>query len=484
MKYVVVRYGGYYWSNAGDVGIRCVGASPQISECVISYIGGDGIYCQSGATPIVRHCWIYDNTGYGLRNVDASVTVDATNNWWGDPSGPYHEDLNPDGKGNPVSDNVAFSPWLRTPPTGPAIDTVPPTITSGPSVPEISDTYAVIRWTTDEVSSSMVQYGTTMAYGLVAVGPEGTEHSVMLEGLAPSTTYHFRVGSRDAGGNVVWSEDFTFTTLAFPRLVGDFDGDGDVDFDDFFLFVAHFGTSSDQPNFDPTFDITDDGKVNFEDFFAFVVHFGQSRQAKVAALRPSLSVEVKEGDLGPVVEVKTREAEGFGLVLRYNPEAYEFLRAEVSSELPILVKDEPGRLAFGCVGDGAKLVFFRKDELGGAMEVSKAVVVDASYGVLDAGVRRSLIVPEFALGKVHPNPFNSSAVVEYVLPKAGQVRLVVYDLLGQEVRVLVDGIQSAGRYRVVWDGRDEFGRAVASGVYLVRMEASPFQKIRKVTLVR
>jgi len=52
------------------------------------------------------------------------------------------------------------------------------------------------------------------------------------------------------------------------------------------------------------------------------------------------------------------------------------------------------------------------------------------------------------------------------------------------VRVLVDGIQSAGRYRVVWDGRDEFGRAVASGVYLVRMEASPFQKIRKVTLVR
>jgi len=55
---------------------------------------------------------IENNTDYGVQNLFASPDVDATHNWWGDASGPYHPDTNPDGKGNAVSDNVDYDPWL------------------------------------------------------------------------------------------------------------------------------------------------------------------------------------------------------------------------------------------------------------------------------------------------------------------------------------------------------------------------------------
>ncbi|RLJ01815.1 MAG: hypothetical protein DRP11_03845, partial [Candidatus Aenigmatarchaeota archaeon] len=125
------------------------------------------------------------------------------------------------------SQGLADSPWpifghdvrhtgraeAGSPPVG---DTTPPAITSGPSVSDITETSAVITWTTDELSSSVVQYGTTTAYGLSATGAEGTDHSVELTGLSASTTYHYRVGSADASGNETWSEDDTFTTLTAP----------------------------------------------------------------------------------------------------------------------------------------------------------------------------------------------------------------------------------------------------------------------------
>ena len=68
-----------------------------------------------------------------------------------------------------------------------------------------------------------------------------------------------------------------------------------------------------------------------------------------------------------------------------------------------------------------------------------------------------------------PNPFNPSTVIPYRLDVDGPVRLVVYNLLGQHVRTLVDEAQSAGVYRVQWDARDGRGGAVATGVYFIRL---------------
>ena len=103
----------------------------------------------------------------------------------------------------------------------------------------------------------------------------------------------------------------------------------------------------------------------------------------------------------------------------------------------------------------------------------------------DTAVRGADVEPhQFALAPNWPNPFNSSTHFRYELPAAGPVRLDIYDLLGQRVRRLVAGHRGAGFHRALWDGRDEKGRAVASGVYLARLDAGSRSAVRKVIALR
>lgn len=83
-----------------------------------------------------------------------------------------------------------------------------------------------------------------------------------------------------------------------------------------------------------------------------------------------------------------------------------------------------------------------------------------------------------------PNPFNPVVEVKATMPRAGHVRTSIHDARGHEVRVLHDGVMSAGESRWVWDGRDGTGRKLASGVYLIRL-VTPERELRKtVTMVK
>ncbi len=101
--------------------------------------------------------------------------------------------------------------------TAPPPDTTPPTI-SGVSSTAITSSGATITWTTNEASDSQVDYGTTTAYGSSSAldASMTTSHTRALSGLSASTTYHFRVKSRDAAGNLATSGDFSFKTADPP----------------------------------------------------------------------------------------------------------------------------------------------------------------------------------------------------------------------------------------------------------------------------
>jgi hypothetical protein len=90
----------------------------------------------------------------------------------------------------------------------------------------------------------------------------------------------------------------------------------------------------------------------------------------------------------------------------------------------------------------------------------------------------------FALYQNCPNPFNPETQIKYDLPVAGHVNLAIYNVLGQKVRVLVDEIQDAGRKSARWDGHDENGRDVASGIYFYKIKVENFEKIRKMVLIK
>ncbi len=92
----------------------------------------------------------------------------------------------------------------------------------------------------------------------------------------------------------------------------------------------------------------------------------------------------------------------------------------------------------------------------------------------------------FQLDQNYPNPFNSNTAISYRLSAVGgkAVSLKVYNILGQEVRTLVDGVERAGIYNVIWDGRDDRGREVTSGVYFYRLKMGRFSQTRKMVILK
>jgi tetratricopeptide (TPR) repeat protein len=98
---------------------------------------------------------------------------------------------------------------------------------------------------------------------------------------------------------------------------------------------------------------------------------------------------------------------------------------------------------------------------------------------------------KYALSQNFPNPFNPQTLIQYQLPEASHIILKIYNLFGQEVRTLVAGQREAGYHVEIWDGRNDFGEKVASGVYFYRLSAGPnatqpngFQFTRKMVLTQ
>jgi hypothetical protein len=109
---------------------------------------------------------------------------------------------------------------------------------------------------------------------------------------------------------------------------------------------------------------------------------------------------------------------------------------------------------------------------------------------LDTGVEsaEANLPEDFALAQNFPNPFNPETTIEYAIPVkvSGKVRVTlrIYNLLGQPVRTLVDEEKSPGRYHVVWDGKNEAGAQVASGVYFYTIAAGNFKATKKMAILK
>jgi hypothetical protein len=92
---------------------------------------------------------------------------------------------------------------------------------------------------------------------------------------------------------------------------------------------------------------------------------------------------------------------------------------------------------------------------------------------------------EYSLSQNYPNPFNPSTSIQFDLPKQSPVVLEIHNVLGVSIRTLMRGeLKSAGQYQIVWDGRDERGSIVPSGVYFYRISAGDFSAVRRMTLVK
>ena len=91
---------------------------------------------------------------------------------------------------------------------------------------------------------------------------------------------------------------------------------------------------------------------------------------------------------------------------------------------------------------------------------------------------------EFALHHNYPNPFNPVTTLRYDLPEQANVNIIIYDLLGREVRTLVNTTQDAGFKSVIWDATNDYGKPVSAGVYLYHIQAGEFVQTKKMVLLK
>jgi hypothetical protein len=94
-------------------------------------------------------------------------------------------------------------------------------------------------------------------------------------------------------------------------------------------------------------------------------------------------------------------------------------------------------------------------------------------------------LPEaFSLVQNYPNPFNPTTTIEYSVPTRARVTVEIFNLLGQHVKTLVDGMKSPGKYTIEWDGKDIADKPVSTGVYLYRFTAGDYTETKKMVLLK
>ena len=308
--------------------------------------------------------------------------------------------------------------------------------------------------------------------------------------------------------------------------VGDIDGDGFVGFLDFVALGISFLKSEGDPLFNELTDLNFNGTTDFLDFVAFSTNFNKNVTDIVLTkpvLPPIRNPNGKaELDLVPVQSERSGEVDllvrlnqvdevgGFNLKVNYDPSAMAWLGAETQSVSRFANESGPAGVAIedasrsGEVvlsdifaaegrlrgeGDLVRLKFRVLDEtVGGRVEIAEALISDG-WGqirtILGSHLAEVRALPQdYALNQNFPNPFNPETQIVYQIPEASDVTLRIYNVLGQEVRVLEQGRKEAGFYRARWDGTDAFGRPVSSGIYFTQMVAEGFMDIRKMLLLK
>ncbi len=211
-----------------------------------------------------------------------------------------------------------------------------------------------------------------------------------------------------------------------------------------------------------------------------------------------------------VTLAQAKNLRGYGFTLLYDSAKYEFIEAREldvnllagrSEQKTLFLSSSrtPGKLDIGAMkvdgqgasGDGGlvELIFKATDTpLATDFEIAEGVLVGLDGNIdlltqIEIGNLKPL-PDRTALSQNMPNPFNPSTTIEYQISEAGQVRLAIYNLLGQEVRVLADARAEAGHFTATWDGKDHLGRQVASGIYLYRLQAASFSASKRMMLLK
>ena len=288
--------------------------------------------------------------------------------------------------------------------------------------------------------------------------------------------------------------------------------DNEVTLADWDYVAAFFGLQAVVGEGSEHADITGDGEVNIQDLSLVGANFRRTGPAPVYKL-----AEATDGPsvdwLGPGEEVSLGEVVEFVVVgdgmanirayeldLTFDPAQWQWVAggANVGSGLMQVQRRDHNRLLIGAsvvgrdkdmqaVGTLLRWRLQALRERAEAPALQRARLVNRDHRISDVAIGG--LLPSrptaFALEQNTPNPFNPETSIDFSVPTGGrQVRLEIFDILGQRVAVLFDGEMAAGKHRLHWRGLDREGRPVASGIYIYRLQSGALRMAKRMVLVR
>jgi len=279
---------------------------------------------------------------------------------------------------------------------------------------------------------------------------------------------------------------------------GEFDITGDTRFDAInyvrFEILVTFGSAGERGggNGSCTQDVNCNGIIDPDDTLTALVNESEENNIRTIAFRAAFSMPSCDDTICSTVILSDQGAQAnpAGCLTLTSDEVYDTLTSigtpgtEYEYEITGTVTCGEKRCSTA-VENTATLQGDNCDVIIEQSTVQASFVVKCSTGV--SGVNEESQNPNiksFTLFGNSPNPFNPETEISYYLPKDGEVKIVIYNTLGQKIKILVDEFQKAGYRTAPWDGKDESGKAVASGVYFYKVQADKELQVRKMTLIK
>jgi len=193
------------------------------------------------------------------------------------------------------------------------------------------------------------------------------------------------------------------------------------------------------------------------------------------------SLEYDPGYLHYTSILKTRLSKDFLLVT--NGQEKGLLHIAMAGVTGINGDGEIVRLNFQIVAPSIKNKR-TKLTLARALANDRIVTVTSDGEVIVAESEAEPLVVDYALFQNYPNPFNLETQIQYQIPRLSPVRITIYNLMGNKIRTLIKEDKPAGSYQVYWDGKDDQGKAMSSGIYLFELMSGEFVQSKKMIMMK
>jgi hypothetical protein len=287
-------------------------------------------------------------------------------------------------------------------------------------------------------------------------------------------------------------------------MLADYNNDRAVNVTDLSAFVTGWQgkdysyelgpVSGDAPHLIPNID----AQYNLRDVMTFFRMFDWSSMntSYMARLYPLTGAELHVELTTKNLTVQLPDAAIAGeMILQYQTINTDISFNETATSVKILIprkNPEKGELAvaFGYLEEtGQKQLIFdtQQNSSNNSNLTLSYIFYSNDNTVISQGTKDIDLTPvpaDFALHQNYPNPFNPTTIIMYDLPEATKVHLVIYDVLGRQVRTLVNQDLTTGYHRSVWDATDDLGRPLSGGLYIYRIQAGGFSKTMKMVQLK